>query len=83
MSNIEYDLTWYSPRLGIPQPFESVLVYIPSQAPFPTVREGYIIADDNGIPQGWFVPGLREGYDVYDVVKAWAYMPEPQEKDWL
>jgi len=69
---------WTSPRKSLPEPFVSVQVYIPSQAPFPTVHEGYVLADDNGIPYGWFIPALRDRCDLYDAVEAWTPFVEPE-----
>lgn len=69
---------WIPTKKSLPEPFVSVQVFIPSQAPFPIVREGYVIADDNGIPCGWFIPALREKLDLYDVVDAWTPFVAPE-----
>lgn len=71
-------VAWTSPRKSLPEPFVSVQVYIPSQAPFPTVHEGYVLADDNGIPYGWFIPALRDRCDLYDAVEAWMPFVAPE-----
>ena len=67
---------------SLPRPWVSVQVYIPSQRPFPAVREGYLLADCNGIPTRWFVPALREEFDINDVV-AWKEFEDPGPSDWV
>lgn len=71
---------WVKTSDCLPNPFESVQVYIPSQAPFPVVREGYVVDGGDGLPRYFFVPSLRETYDLYDGVKAWKPMAEPPER---
>ena len=64
----------------LPQTLESVAVYIPTQAPFPTVREGYLIDDINGVPEAWYIPALRQHvFLTSGIVVAWTPMPEPPE----
>jgi hypothetical protein len=58
-----------------PDPFVSVQVYLPTQTPFPTVREGYIV-DEDGIPKAWFVPSIGEGYELEEIT-FWKPMSEP------
>ena len=70
---------WIDPNKRLPKAFESVQVFIPTQFPFPRVREGYIVDDDNGEPLFWFIPGLREKYPVYDFIVAWKPFSNPPE----
>ena len=70
---------WIDPNKRLPNAFESVQVFIPTQFPFPRVREGYIVDDDNGEPLFWFIPGLREKYPVYDFIVAWKPFSNPPE----
>lgn len=71
---------WNNPAEKIPDAFESVLVFIPTQFPFPTVREGYIVDDINGIPQFWFVPALKEKFDIDGFIVAWTSLPDPPKE---
>lgn len=61
------ELDWKDPVTTPPQPFVSVLVYMPGESPLPTVHEGFV--SDTGV---WCVGGyrLRPG----EVVE-WADMP--------
>lgn len=65
---------------GIPAAWESVQVWIPSQDPFPVVREGYIVDDESGIPLYWFVPALRERFMI-DAIEAWIPMATPPRRN--
>jgi len=70
---------WIDTKEKLPEPFESVQVFIPTQFPFPTVREGYIVDDKDGEPKFWFIPGLREKYPVYDFIVAWKPFSDSPE----
>jgi hypothetical protein len=63
-------MRWISVKEDLPKGFMSVLVYIPSEAPLPTVHEGYYA---NG---QWFCKGI---FDTVDQVTHWAEMPSPPE----
>ena len=64
---------WISVEERLPEAFYSVLVYIPEEAPMPTVHEGYMA--DNG---KWIsTVYVRE----FEKVTHWMYMPEPPEED--
>lgn len=71
---------WVSPKVLLPKSFVSVQVYIPAQAPFPTVREGYLVYDQFGKPPYWFVPALAESFDLYDVC-AWRPFVAPTAEE--
>ena len=58
-----------------PKPFFSVQVYLPTQCPFPVVREGYTI-DEDGVPYAWFIPSLGEAYDLEEIT-FWKPMSDP------
>ena len=58
-----------------PNPFVSVQVYLPTQTPFPTVREGYIV-DEDAIPRAWFVPSIQEEYGLEEIA-YWKPMSDP------
>ncbi len=67
-------MDWINVKRMTPEPFVSVLCYMPGEKPFPTVHEGYVTAD--GV---WHV-GLfdREPGEV----THWADMPDyPEEGD--
>lgn len=55
-----------------PDPFESVLLYIPDNAPYPTVHEGYRTED------GSFVFSIA--YNGGGKVTHWRHKPEPPEE---
>lgn len=62
-------MVWKSPKSSPPKDFVSVLCYVPGDAPFPQVHEGYRAED--GV---WMVGGyVRDPGEVH----AWADMPEP------
>ena len=69
---------WIDPNKRLPEAFESVQVFIPTQFPFPTVREGYIFEKDDK-PYAWYIPGLREKYPLEDFIVAWKPMSNPPE----
>ena len=63
------NIEWYNKEVCKPEPFKSVLVYIPK--PLPSVHEGFIDNDGN-----FHVPMfLRESIFGYKVT-YWASMPE-------
>lgn len=64
---------WINVNEELPKGFKDVLVYIPSEAPLPTVHEGYYA---NG---QWFCKGV---FHNVDEVTYWAEMPSgPKEDD--
>lgn len=65
-------MRWYKTEENLPKPFESVLLYMPNEAPLPTVHEGYYA---NG---GWYSYVYK--YKLEEV-KYWAEMPTPPEED--
>lgn len=61
-------MIWYTLEERIPTPFVSVLVYMPEEAPLPTVHEGYMA--DTG---AWWSNGFdRKPKEI----SHWAEMPE-------
>lgn len=68
--------SWNLTDAVLPDQFVSVQVYIPSQSPFPTVREGYVI--DSHVLSGphWYIPALCETIKLNDVL-AWRPFDEP------
>ena len=61
-------MIWYTLEERTPTPFVSVLVYMPEEAPLPTVHEGYMA--DTG---AWWSNGFdREPKEI----SHWAEMPE-------
>lgn len=61
-------LNWFSPQEFQPDPFVSVLVYMPGEAPLPEIHEGY--RSDEGV---WWSNGY---FRTEDEIKGWAYMPK-------
>lgn len=62
---------WYSVEEKKPEPFASVLVHMPGEAPLPTVAEGYYVPG-----AGWSAYGVIGGQAE---VTHWAPMPQPPE----
>ena len=60
-------ISWVSVNDLIPEAFESVLLYMPNEAPLLTVHEGYYA---NG-KWYWYAGQLNDGDVTY-----WAPMPE-------
>ena len=60
---------WISVKDGLPEPYVSVLVNMPGEKPFPTVRRGFISND--GIWQSAMI--RREPGEV----THWQPMPQP------
>lgn len=71
-AEVEAIKPWH-PATEPPDPFVSVLVEMPGEEPFPTVREGYI-SDDGIWVAGWF---RREPGEV----TQWRPMPLPPKKE--
>lgn len=61
-------MNWHDPRKKPPDPFVSVLVYIPSEYPLPTVHEGYMASD-----RVWYANG---SFYNDSEIHSWANMPE-------
>lgn len=66
-------MNWYALKERKPELFVSVLVYMPSEAPLPTVHEGYLAEDNTWWSNGYF----RKD----DEISHWAEMPEYVEPD--
>ena len=64
---------WVSVKDKMPEPFVSVLGYMPDAAPFPEVRECYCTGDSD---KKFFVPALSERHEI----SHWAELPEPPEE---
>lgn len=63
---------WISVKDQLPEPFVSVLVYMPGERPLPTVHEGYFVRDANKWYSHFFDRGLDE-------VTHWMPLPEAPE----
>lgn len=61
---------WINSNERLPNPFESVLMCIPEDAPLPIVHEGYLTNEDI------WVSLYHEAYTL-DEVPFWMPMPEP------
>lgn len=69
---------WVSTSLTPPTPYESVQVYLPGNAPYPTVHEGYYVNDDPSGLDFFVVPALID-QRVYTFAEApmWRPMAKP------
>lgn len=65
-------MNWIKVEDELPKGFIDVLVYIPSEAPLPTVHEGYYANEQ------WFAKGMIYGTKE---VTHWAEMPKGPEDD--
>lgn len=63
---------WINPTEQPPNFFESVLIHVPGEHPFPTVHEGYLTPE-----KVWKSP-YGESYTM-DEVPFWKPMPKPPE----
>lgn len=64
---------WISVEDKLPQPFVSVLVYMPEESHLPTVHEGYLAEDGK-----WYASFYaREPFEV----TYWMPLPEPPEEE--
>lgn len=68
-------VTWIPASVQKPAPFVSVLAYIPSMKPYPTVREAFFVDNENF----WVILGHIEGRYLKDEVTHWAEMPDGPE----
>lgn len=74
--NVEQDemletFEWRNTMDELPQPFESVLVFMPGEAPLPPVHEGYLR------PDGWW---WSNGFERDPgEITHWAPLPTPPE----
>lgn len=66
-------MKWYDPRKKPPDAFVSVMVYIPSEFPLPTVHEGYMAEK-----QVWYTNGCF--YNEAEIHR-WADMPVYNPED--
>ena len=64
---------WISVKDMLPEPFVSVLVQMPGEQPFPTVREGFISNDGS-----WQSAMFRRAPGE---VTHWQPMPQPPKED--
>lgn len=62
-------MDWYNVESKLPEPFMSVLVYMPDEKPLSTVHEGYITNDGTWVCS-YTLPALNVK------VSHWADMPE-------
>ena len=71
VAEVRSTMDWIRIDRMLPEPFVSVLSYMPKEDPFPKVHEGYV--DRDGI---WYVHGFRRDNGE---VTHWADMPEYPE----
>ena len=71
VAEVRSTMEWIRIDRMLPEPFVSVLCYMPKEDPFPKVHEGYV--DRDGI---WYVHGFRRDNGE---VTHWADMPEYPE----
>lgn len=64
---------WISVDERLPEPFVSVLTYMPGEAPHPTVHEGYLNKRGK-----WYAGGFDR---LPDEVVMWMPLPEPPITD--
>lgn len=74
IEELEAEHRWIPVTERLPKPFESVLAYIPSEAPLPTVHESYIADHDE-----WVCILTVERYKPGEVTH-WMPLPEPPKE---
>lgn len=62
-----------------PNEFEPILVFVPGEEPYPTVREAYYLTI-NGIGAWNVVHPMVGGFVSEREIASWAYMPKGREK---
>lgn len=72
---VKTERRWIPVTERLPKPFESVLAYIPSEAPLPTVHESYIADHDE-----WVCILTVERYKTGEVTH-WMPMPEMMKEE--
>ena len=65
---------WISVKEREPEPFVSVLGYIPDEAPMPVVREGYRVSAGNC--NAYYFPVLADRREI----THWMEIPEPPKE---
>lgn len=66
------NIIWYSTEDRLPDDYVSVLVYMPDEAPLPTVHEGYMAENKT-----WWANGFDR--DMKEI-SHWAEMPQFEEQ---
>lgn len=66
---------WISVKEREPEPFISVLGYIPNEAPMPVVREGYRVSVGNC--NAYYFPVLADRREI----THWMEIPQPPKED--
>ena len=66
---------WISVKEREPEPFVSVLGYIPDEAPMPVVREGYRVTAGNC--NAYYFPVLADRREI----THWMEIPQPPKED--
>lgn len=66
---------WISVKEREPEPFISVLGYIPDEAPMPVVREGYRVSAGNC--NAYYFPVLADRREI----THWMEIPQPPKED--
>lgn len=71
-------IEWF-PTIKKPDEYAPILVYIPSEEPFPAVREAYYLVID-GIGAWNVVHPMLGGFVREEEIALWAYMPKGRSK---
>ncbi len=66
-------MKWYDPNKKQPDPFVSVLVYMPGEDPLPTVHEGYLAEDNIWYANGYYVQQKE--------IMRWGELPQYNPAD--
>lgn len=68
------EIEWFTPQTKKPYEYVPILVYIPSEEPFPATREAYYMTID-GIGAWNVVHPMLGGFVREEDIALWAYMP--------
>ena len=68
------EIEWFTPQTKKPDEYVPILVYIPSEEPFPATREAYYMTID-GVGAWNVVHPMLGGFVREEDIALWAYMP--------
>ena len=77
--SVKEQIEWFTPQEKKPDEFAPILVRLPSEEPFPEVREAYYLVID-GIGAWNVVHPMLGGFVKEEDIALWAYMPKGKQE---